>query len=157
VLIDLPHVTSVVRNLNVGYFWMMVNCATSAAYVLSPVVITVPPLTPCSRRCLQCANESNPQGSLIGIPCFTTICSPYRFSLSFRSSLRTGVPKTSPETCELVRIVMGDETDETSLALRRPATSFCLRSRSRELPPLAFLTPPPGVFESRAARRIGSS
>jgi len=35
VLIDLPHVTSVVRNLNVGYFWMMVNCATSAAYVLA--------------------------------------------------------------------------------------------------------------------------
>ena len=33
VLIDLPQVTSVVRNLNVGYLWMMANCATSAAYV----------------------------------------------------------------------------------------------------------------------------
>jgi len=35
VLIDLPRVTSVMRNLNVGYFWMMINCATSAAYVLA--------------------------------------------------------------------------------------------------------------------------
>jgi len=35
VLTDLPKVTSVVRNLNVGYFWMMVNCATTAAYVIS--------------------------------------------------------------------------------------------------------------------------
>ena len=33
VLIDLPRVTNVVRNLDVGYFWMMANCATSAAYV----------------------------------------------------------------------------------------------------------------------------
>lgn len=33
VLIDLPRVTSVVRNLDVGYLWMMLNCATSAAYV----------------------------------------------------------------------------------------------------------------------------
>jgi len=28
-------VTSVVRELNVGYFWMLVNCITSAAYVLA--------------------------------------------------------------------------------------------------------------------------
>lgn len=35
VLIDLPRVTSVVRNLDVGYLWMMLNCATSAAYVLA--------------------------------------------------------------------------------------------------------------------------
>lgn len=34
VLIDLPKVTSVMRNLDVGYFWMMLNCATSAAYVI---------------------------------------------------------------------------------------------------------------------------
>ena len=35
VLVDLPRVTGVIRDLNVGYFWMMVNCATSAAYVTS--------------------------------------------------------------------------------------------------------------------------
>lgn len=35
VLVDLPQVTSIVRNLNIGYFWMMVNCATTAAYVIS--------------------------------------------------------------------------------------------------------------------------
>jgi len=35
VLIDLPQVTSAVRNMDVGYLWMMLNCATSAAYVLS--------------------------------------------------------------------------------------------------------------------------
>jgi len=35
VLTDRPRVTSVMRNLNIGYFWMMVNCATSAAYVLA--------------------------------------------------------------------------------------------------------------------------
>lgn len=35
VLIDLPRVTSAMKNLNVGYFWMMANCATSAAYVIS--------------------------------------------------------------------------------------------------------------------------
>jgi len=34
VLIDLPRVTNAMRNLNVGYFWMMVNCATTAAYVI---------------------------------------------------------------------------------------------------------------------------
>lgn len=33
--IDLPRVTNVVRNLDVGYLWMMLNCATSAAYVIS--------------------------------------------------------------------------------------------------------------------------
>ena len=33
VLIDLPQVTSVMRNLDVGYLWMMLNCVTSAAYV----------------------------------------------------------------------------------------------------------------------------
>jgi GDP-mannose transporter len=33
VLIDLPQVTSVMKNLDVGYIWMMFNCATSAAYV----------------------------------------------------------------------------------------------------------------------------
>lgn len=33
VLIDLPQVTSVVKNLDVGYLWMMLNCVTSAAYV----------------------------------------------------------------------------------------------------------------------------
>ena len=38
VLIDLPRVTSVVRNLDVGYLWMMLNCATSAAYVF-PVLL----------------------------------------------------------------------------------------------------------------------
>lgn len=36
VLIDLPQVTSVVSNLDVGYLWMMLNCATSAAYVIFP-------------------------------------------------------------------------------------------------------------------------
>jgi len=35
VLTDRPRVTSVMRNLNIGYFWMMVNCVTSAAYVLA--------------------------------------------------------------------------------------------------------------------------
>lgn len=35
VLIDLPRVTNAMKNLNIGYFWMMVNCATSAAYVIS--------------------------------------------------------------------------------------------------------------------------
>jgi len=35
VLADLPRVTSAMRNLNIGYFWMMLNCATSAAYVLA--------------------------------------------------------------------------------------------------------------------------
>lgn len=38
VLIDLPRVTSVVRNLDVGYLWMMLNCVTSAAYVF-PVLL----------------------------------------------------------------------------------------------------------------------
>jgi GDP-mannose transporter len=28
-------VTGVVRNLNIGYFWMLVNCLASAAYVRS--------------------------------------------------------------------------------------------------------------------------
>lgn len=37
VLIDLPQVTSVVRNLDVGYLWMMLNCGTSAAYVISAI------------------------------------------------------------------------------------------------------------------------
>lgn len=35
VLIDLPQVTSVMKNLDAGYIWMMLNCATSAAYVNS--------------------------------------------------------------------------------------------------------------------------
>lgn len=35
VLIDLPQVTSAMRNLDVGYLWMMVNCVTTAAYVSS--------------------------------------------------------------------------------------------------------------------------
>jgi len=35
VLIDLPQVTSAMKNLDVGYIWMMFNCATSAAYVLA--------------------------------------------------------------------------------------------------------------------------
>ena len=34
VLIDLPQVTSVMKNLDIGYFWMMFNCFTSAAYVI---------------------------------------------------------------------------------------------------------------------------
>jgi hypothetical protein len=46
VLIDLPQVTNVMRNLNVGYFWMMVNCATTAAYVISAFYCgRTPPLT----------------------------------------------------------------------------------------------------------------
>ncbi|KAJ6625009.1 hypothetical protein B0H10DRAFT_1784000 [Mycena sp. CBHHK59/15] len=32
---SLQAVKGVVRNLNIGYFWMLVNCLTSAAYVLS--------------------------------------------------------------------------------------------------------------------------
>ncbi|KAJ7636023.1 hypothetical protein DFH06DRAFT_1100009 [Mycena polygramma] len=32
---SLQMVKGVVRNLNIGYFWMLVNCLTSAAYVLS--------------------------------------------------------------------------------------------------------------------------
>ncbi|KAF9556659.1 UDP-galactose transporter [Agrocybe pediades] len=31
----LDHMTGVVRSLNIGYFWMLVNCLASAAYVLS--------------------------------------------------------------------------------------------------------------------------
>ena len=27
------NVTGIVRNLNIGYFWMLVNCLASAAYV----------------------------------------------------------------------------------------------------------------------------
>ena len=117
----------------------------------------MPPLILCLCRCWRCANESNPPGFLIGILCSTTIYSLYRSWRSFRSSSRTGARKTSPETCGLSRTVMGDGTDDTPLALQRPATCSFSRSPSRELPPLAFLTPPPGVFESRAARRIGLS
>lgn len=39
VLIDLPRVTSVMRNLDVGYIWMMLNCATSAAYVFPNLLL----------------------------------------------------------------------------------------------------------------------
>lgn len=157
VLIDLPRVTSVVRNLNVGYFWMMVNCATSAAYVISACYHGRTASNPRSYRCLRCANESNPQGFLIGTPCFTTICSPYQSSLSFRLSSRTGVRKTSAEACEISGTLIGDKADDTRIAPQRPVTFFCSQSRSRELPPWESLTPPPGVFESRAARHIGSS
>lgn len=34
----LATVKGVVSNMNVGYFWMLVNCATSAAYVSSRLV-----------------------------------------------------------------------------------------------------------------------
>ncbi|TFK51677.1 UDP-galactose transporter [Heliocybe sulcata] len=34
-LAGLSGVTNIVRNLNVGYFWMLINCMTSAAYVLA--------------------------------------------------------------------------------------------------------------------------
>jgi len=47
VLIDLPQVTSVMKNLNVGYFWMMANCAATATYVISGRYCNrTPPLTP---------------------------------------------------------------------------------------------------------------
>ena len=156
VLIDLPRVTSAVRNLNVGYFWMMVNCATTAAYVISACYCgRTLLLTPRSHRYLRCANESNPQDFLIGIPCFTTICSLYRFLQSFRLSLKTGVRKTSTETCEVSRALVDDKADYLSLALKKPVAFSCLQSRSRERLQLEFLTPPPGVFESQAVRHIG--
>jgi len=34
-MIRLPQVSGMLQNLNMGYVWMMINCATSAAYVLA--------------------------------------------------------------------------------------------------------------------------
>lgn len=78
-------VTGVVSKINVGYFWMLVNCLTSAAYVSTSVMLqdvdgtTHAPMD----RCCQCASESKLLGSQIGTQCSTIIS--YR-SLCLRSS-----------------------------------------------------------------------
>jgi hypothetical protein len=33
--ITLSQVSNIIPNLNIGYLWMMTNCATSAAYVIA--------------------------------------------------------------------------------------------------------------------------
>ena len=37
----MPQVSDLVEHLNVGYIWMMVNCVTSAAYVLSSFIYPI--------------------------------------------------------------------------------------------------------------------
>jgi len=97
----LQSIAGAVRGLNVGYFWMLVNCLTSAAYVRDLSIVEtreVGSKTYC--RFFPCAEESSRQGSRIGTLCFTIICSVFPSLPSSPSSQKTGALKTYIATCK---------------------------------------------------------
>ena len=91
---ELQNLAGAVRGLNVGYFWMFVNCLTSAAYVRI-FCIYAGQRCQCTRhRCFPCGNGSSLLDSLTGTPCFIITCSAFQFSPLSLSLSRIGEPKT---------------------------------------------------------------
>ena len=92
-------VSRVVSRVNVGYFWMMVNCLTSAAYVRKSISLGDVTLTFYFRFC-RCGRGSRRQASQIGTRCSTITY--YLFPSSSYSLLlrRVGPLQTWRRICE---------------------------------------------------------
>ena len=97
---ELQNLAGAVRGLNIGYFWMFVNCLTSAAYVRIFYICAVNDGRYTRRRCFPCGNVSKLLDSLTGTPCFTITCSAFQSSPFSLSLLKTGGPKTWLEICK---------------------------------------------------------
>lgn len=125
---SLQSVASAALGLNIGYFWMIFNCLTSAAYVSAVPYFNADQTNfkyySFYRYC-PCGKRSRLPGSPTGTLCFTTIYSVFLFSRYYLLSAKTGVPIIWLEICEFVRELSNTNSGYWHSLALLPIVIFC--------------------------------